>query len=59
MEGLYSLEDFVAMSKLMETLPEGSPLLVNIGNKLQSVGLCDQGVAAFLKVLRCVHQAVH
>ena len=33
----------------MDTLPDGNPLLVNVGEKFQSVGLCNEGVAAFLK----------
>merc|ERR1711972_757580 len=31
-------------------LPEGSPLLDDIGNKFASVGLCDQAVAAFNRI---------
>ncbi len=33
----------------MDALPDGSPLLANIGEKFQSVGLCNEGVTAFLK----------
>lgn len=33
----------------MDALPDGSPLLSNIGEKFQSVGLCNEGVTAFLK----------
>uniref|UniRef100_A0A7S0R8E2 Anaphase-promoting complex subunit 4 WD40 domain-containing protein n=1 Tax=Chlamydomonas leiostraca TaxID=1034604 RepID=A0A7S0R8E2_9CHLO len=48
-ECFYALEDFVALGRLMDALPEGSPLLLSIGEKFQSVGLCNEGVAAFLK----------
>lgn len=48
-ECYYALEDFIALGKLMETLPEGSGLLLSIGEKFQSVGLCTEGVSAFLK----------
>jgi len=49
-ECFYSLEDFVALGQLMEALPEGNPLLRSIGEKFQSVGLCNEGVSAYLKV---------
>jgi hypothetical protein len=48
-ECFYALEDFVALGRLMDALPDGSPLLTNIGEKFQSVGLCNEGVTAFLK----------
>jgi WD repeat-containing protein 35 len=53
-ECYYALEDFVSLGELMKTLPDGSPLLIAIGDKFQSVGLCNEGVAAFLKVGRDV-----
>lgn len=46
----YHLEDFAGLMKLTEVLTEGQPLLADIGAKLQSVGLCSDAVAAFLKV---------
>jgi WD repeat-containing protein 35 len=46
----YQLEDFPGLVKLPEVLTEGQPLLADIGAKLQSVGLCADAVAAFLKV---------
>lgn len=49
-ECFYALEDFTALGKLMDALPDGSPLLNSVGEKFQSVGLCNEGVAAFLKV---------
>ncbi|KAG2494620.1 hypothetical protein HYH03_007139 [Edaphochlamys debaryana] len=48
-ECFYALEDFVALGRLMDALPDGSPLLANVGEKFQSVGLCNEGVTAFLK----------
>ncbi len=53
-ECYYALEDFVSLGKLMDTLAEGNPLLLSIGDKFQSVGLCTEGVNAFLKVRVCV-----
>lgn len=44
-ECFYALEDFVALGRLMDALPEGSPLLANVGDKFQSVGLCQVGGA--------------
>jgi WD repeat-containing protein 35 len=49
-ECFYSLEDFLSLGRLMEALPEGNALLRSIGEKFQSVGLCNEGVSAFLKV---------
>eukprot|EP00927_Polykrikos_kofoidii_P070639 TRINITY_DN67050_c0_g1_i1.p1 TRINITY_DN67050_c0_g1~~TRINITY_DN67050_c0_g1_i1.p1 ORF type:complete len:1238 (+),score=226.96 TRINITY_DN67050_c0_g1_i1:119-3832(+) len=45
----YFLEDYDALERLIASLPEGSPLLVDIGNKFTSVGLCEQAVQAFLR----------
>lgn len=46
----YQLEDFASLTKLVEVLTEGQPMLADIGKKLQSVGLCTEAVAAFSKV---------
>lgn len=46
----YHLEDFGSLTKLVEVLTEGQPMLADIGKKLQSVGLCTEAVAAFTKV---------
>eukprot|EP00232_Nephroselmis_pyriformis_P019088 CAMPEP_0182899530 /NCGR_PEP_ID=MMETSP0034_2-20130328/28121_1 /TAXON_ID=156128 /ORGANISM="Nephroselmis pyriformis, Strain CCMP717" /LENGTH=1198 /DNA_ID=CAMNT_0025033565 /DNA_START=181 /DNA_END=3774 /DNA_ORIENTATION=- len=48
-ECFYVLEDFAGLEQLILTLPDGSPLLNDIGGKFQSVGLCEQAVAAFIK----------
>eukprot|EP00775_Hariotina_reticulata_P008215 gene8215-8407_t len=45
----YQLEDFGSLMKLTEVLGEGQPLLADIGAQLQSVGLCSDAVAAYLK----------
>mmetsp|Transcript_20542 Transcript_20542/g.58181 ORF Transcript_20542/g.58181 Transcript_20542/m.58181 type:complete len:1228 (-) Transcript_20542:92-3775(-) len=45
----YFLEDYEALERLINYLPEGSPLLRDIGNKFSLVGLCEQSVAAFMR----------
>merc|ERR1740117_1782570 len=46
----YFLEDYDSLEGLINYLPEGSPLLQDIGNKFPSVGLCEQAVQAFVRV---------
>ncbi|GMH42155.1 hypothetical protein BSKO_10074 [Bryopsis sp. KO-2023] len=46
---MYALEDFEGLEKLAKVLPEGSPCLKEIGDQFQSIGLCEEGVAAFMK----------
>mmetsp|Transcript_25500 Transcript_25500/g.48224 ORF Transcript_25500/g.48224 Transcript_25500/m.48224 type:complete len:1215 (+) Transcript_25500:126-3770(+) len=48
-ECFYLLEDYVGLEKLIHTLPDGHPMLCNIGKKFLSVGLCEQAVEGFLK----------
>eukprot|EP00163_Fabomonas_tropica_P007371 TRINITY_DN1709_c0_g1_i2.p1 TRINITY_DN1709_c0_g1~~TRINITY_DN1709_c0_g1_i2.p1 ORF type:complete len:1180 (-),score=292.10 TRINITY_DN1709_c0_g1_i2:85-3624(-) len=48
-ECYYVLEDYVGLQKLIPTLPEGSPLLLDIGAKFVSVGMSEPAVEAFLK----------
>lgn len=48
-ECCYILEDYAGLEKLVRMLPEGAPLLVNIGKKFQTVGITEQAVAALLK----------
>ncbi|KAJ3096803.1 WD repeat-containing protein 35 [Phlyctochytrium planicorne] len=48
-ECYYIVEDFDSLEKIMFTVPESNPLLMNIAKKFVSVGLCDQAVTAFLK----------
>ncbi|KAI8616049.1 WD repeat-containing protein 35 [Chytriomyces sp. MP71] len=45
----YMVEDYPSLEKIIYTLAETSPLLVNIADKFVTVGLCDQAVAAFIK----------
>ena len=46
---LYALEDYKGLEKLIGTVPEGSALLSDIGEKFLSVGLCSEAVAAYVK----------
>merc|ERR1740117_788180 len=48
-DAYYFLEEYEALERLINALPEGSPLLMDIGNKFTSVGLCEQAVAAYLR----------
>merc|ERR1740138_1096391 len=45
----YFLEDYDQLERLINILPEGNPLLSDIGNKFTSVGLCQQAVKAYLR----------
>ena len=45
----YALEDFGGLERLIGALPEGSPLLQDIGQKFSSVGMSTEAVAAYLK----------
>ena len=45
----YALEDYNGLEKLIGTLPEGSALLTDIGEKFLSVGLCTEAVSAYMK----------
>jgi WD repeat-containing protein 35 len=48
-DAYYFLEDYEALERLINYLPEGSPLLMDIGHKFTSVGLCEQAVQAYLR----------
>jgi WD repeat-containing protein 35 len=48
-ECLYRIEDFAGLKKVSRQLPEASQMLSSIGEKFQSVGMCDEAVEAFLK----------
>jgi len=48
-EAYYILEDYTALSELAGSLNEGDPLLMNIGNKFSTVGLCENAVDAYVK----------
>ncbi|KAI8828138.1 hypothetical protein BJ741DRAFT_627188 [Chytriomyces cf. hyalinus JEL632] len=45
----YMVEDYASLEKIIYTLSESNPLLVNIAEKFVTVGQCDQAVAAFIK----------
>ena len=45
----YQMEDYENLSKMIEILPEQSPLLQELGEKLESVGLCEEAVKAYVK----------
>eukprot|EP00003_Mantamonas_plastica_P005395 TRINITY_DN1432_c0_g2_i2.p1 TRINITY_DN1432_c0_g2~~TRINITY_DN1432_c0_g2_i2.p1 ORF type:complete len:683 (-),score=224.60 TRINITY_DN1432_c0_g2_i2:311-2359(-) len=49
-ECYYVLDDYDSLQQLAETLPSGTPLLDDIGDKFISVGMTDAAVACFLKV---------
>jgi WD repeat-containing protein 35 len=48
-ECFYRLEDYPSLSRLVEASPDGDALLLEIGRKLASVGLCAEAVGAFIK----------
>lgn len=45
----YKLEDFHSMEQLISFLPPGSPTLEILGEKFQSLGLCQPAVNSFVK----------
>jgi WD repeat-containing protein 35 len=45
----YILDDYAALEKLVGEIPAGSDFLKDVGLKFQSVGLCTEAVASFLK----------
>lgn len=48
-ECYYVLEDFVSLDRLIATIPEGSPLLLDIGDKFRSVGMSKEATSAFVR----------
>eukprot|EP00516_Mucochytrium_quahogii_P007622 CAMPEP_0203752874 /NCGR_PEP_ID=MMETSP0098-20131031/6733_1 /ASSEMBLY_ACC=CAM_ASM_000208 /TAXON_ID=96639 /ORGANISM=" , Strain NY0313808BC1" /LENGTH=1294 /DNA_ID=CAMNT_0050643241 /DNA_START=364 /DNA_END=4245 /DNA_ORIENTATION=- len=48
-ECYYLLEEYMCLEKLVRIIPQGSPLLCNIGKKFQSVGMSQSACLAFLK----------
>merc|ERR1719375_1012597 len=49
-DAYYFLENYDSLEQLITYLPEGSPVLADIGAKLTSVGLCEQAVQAYLRL---------
>ncbi|KAJ9468906.1 Intraflagellar transport protein 122-like protein [Diplonema papillatum] len=48
-EYYHILEDYQSMRKLIDLLPEGNSLLIELGRKFSSVGLANEAVNSFLK----------
>ncbi|XP_063704292.1 WD repeat-containing protein 35 [Culicoides brevitarsis] len=49
MDSLYHLEQYAELEECIQKLPEKSALLMKLGQMLESVGMCDQAVSAYLK----------
>lgn len=49
MDSLYHLEQYNELEECIHKLPEKASLLMRLGQMLESVGMCDQAVAAYLK----------
>ena len=45
----YRLEQFSNMDKLIDNIPENSPALITLAEKMQSVGICESAVKAYIK----------
>jgi len=45
----YTLEDYAGLEKLIGVLPEGSPLLMEVGHRFTSVGMSSEAVSAYVK----------
>lgn len=50
MESLYQLEQYEELENCINKLPEKNPLLGKLGEMLSTIGMCDQAVAAYLKL---------
>lgn len=50
MEAYFKLEDFENLEKLIDILPENSPTLEPLGERFQSMGLCDSAAKSYLKM---------
>lgn len=46
----YKMEDFTSLEGLIKYLPENSPLLEMLGEKFQSMGLCQSAVTCFTRL---------
>jgi WD repeat-containing protein 35 len=49
-EAFFKLEDFDNLEKLIRILPENSPILDTLGERFQSMGLCEAACASYLKM---------
>lgn len=50
-EVLYILEDYAGLQEMMKALPENHKMLPDMANQFVSVGMCEEAVEAYLKVL--------
>lgn len=48
-ECAYMMDDYNSIRKIVGQIPEGSELLLQIGEKFLAVGLCAEAVAAYEK----------
>ncbi|OAE19425.1 hypothetical protein AXG93_4273s1210 [Marchantia polymorpha subsp. ruderalis] len=48
-ECFYALQNWLDLERLMNTLHDGSPLLIVIGQKFASVGICEHAVTCFVR----------
>ena len=48
-EAYFKLEDFDSLEKLLAILPENNKILDSIGERFQSMGLCESASKAYLK----------
>ena len=48
-EAYYRLEDFDSLEKLIDSLPERSQILDELGDKFMSVGICEGAVKSYLR----------
>ena len=46
-EAYYNTEDFENLEKIIPNLPEGSKQLLDLGEKFQLVGLCENAVRCY------------
>lgn len=49
-EAYFRLEDFTKLEDLLNALPENSPVLELLGERFQSMGLCDAAARAYMKM---------
>ena len=49
-EAYFKLEDFDNLEKLLTILPENSPILEALGERFQSMGLCDSATKSYLRM---------
>lgn len=45
----YKIEDFKGLKDMIAVLPENSPILMNLGDKFQSIGMSEAAVESYVK----------